>query len=263
MSLDLRMGEGVTFISDMQKGLIAAIMRVLPESRLRFCVKHRSKLVMNMLNENEAEATGWGMEYSLKTMFLYNQFMRIAQKRRVNGSANNGFEVTEGQRLRGQEKRNEAVSRPGHLSQTRKGRLMSRTTCGEPGHNSRGCAKHSKGKQLIGKTKCRPRKKQRNLVDEPTEDVQTPYVPDLGHCISQPNFFQLIQFPANSSHARSSIATTKRQCSSRPIGITACSDFEYPDFEVEDNIATRTRSFSEAKTRFQLRQLQSTQAATR
>ncbi|KAJ8530888.1 hypothetical protein K7X08_023769 [Anisodus acutangulus] len=141
---------------------------------------------------------------------------------------------------------------------------MSRTTCGEPGHNSRGCAKHSKGKQLIGKTKGRPRKKQRNLVDEPTEDVQTPYVPDLGHCISQPNFFQPIQFPANSSHARSSIATTNRQCSSHDLLASLVVQLlSIQTLKLRTTLLQGQGVSQEAKTRFQLRQLQSTQAATR
>ncbi|XP_019224065.1 PREDICTED: uncharacterized protein LOC109205773 [Nicotiana attenuata] len=159
MSLDLKMGEGITFISDMQKGLIDSISGVLPEAHHRFCVRHieaywckrwgsgeykkylwwaawstyeedfqdqlksmsqvdddgkvvvedllRQKpiiemleeiriKVMNMLNDNEAEVMGWGGEYSPKTLNLYNQFMRIAQKCHVNGSADQGYEVTEG-----------------------------------------------------------------------------------------------------------------------------------------------------------------------
>ncbi|XP_060178567.1 uncharacterized protein LOC132608824 [Lycium barbarum] len=63
------------------------IIKMLEEIRLK---------VMNMLNDNEAAATGWGMNYSRKTILLYNQFMRIAQKCHVNGGADNGFEVAEG-----------------------------------------------------------------------------------------------------------------------------------------------------------------------
>ncbi|XP_019244492.1 PREDICTED: uncharacterized protein LOC109224366 [Nicotiana attenuata] len=39
-SLDLNMGNGVTFMSDMQKGLMEAIKTVLPEAKHRFCVRH-------------------------------------------------------------------------------------------------------------------------------------------------------------------------------------------------------------------------------
>nr|XP_009762227.1 PREDICTED: uncharacterized protein LOC104214272 [Nicotiana sylvestris] len=39
-SLDLNMGNGVTFMSDMQKGLMEAIKTVLPEAKHRFCVGH-------------------------------------------------------------------------------------------------------------------------------------------------------------------------------------------------------------------------------
>ncbi|XP_019264849.1 PREDICTED: uncharacterized protein LOC109242450 [Nicotiana attenuata] len=193
-SLDLKMGEGITFISYMQKGLIDSIQTVLLESHFRFCVRHieanwckrwgsgefkkllwwaacstyeedfkdqiknmsqvdddgkeavkdllkyppkcwsraffdsvcknqvvdnnltesfnawilqaRNKpiikmlediriKVMNMITEHEAEVMSWGNEYSPKTMELYNQFMRIALKCHVNGSAAHGYEVTE------------------------------------------------------------------------------------------------------------------------------------------------------------------------
>ncbi|XP_070014344.1 uncharacterized protein [Nicotiana sylvestris] len=39
-SLDLNMGNGVTFMSDMQKGLVKAIKTVLLEAKHRFCVRH-------------------------------------------------------------------------------------------------------------------------------------------------------------------------------------------------------------------------------
>ncbi|KAH0651029.1 hypothetical protein KY284_030941 [Solanum tuberosum] len=39
-SLDLKDGAKITFISDMQKGLIDVVDRVLPEAQHRFCVRH-------------------------------------------------------------------------------------------------------------------------------------------------------------------------------------------------------------------------------
>ncbi|XP_059285109.1 uncharacterized protein LOC132038460 [Lycium ferocissimum] len=39
-SLELHNGKGITFISDMQKGLLDAVKNVLPEAHQRFCVKH-------------------------------------------------------------------------------------------------------------------------------------------------------------------------------------------------------------------------------
>ncbi|XP_019225654.1 PREDICTED: uncharacterized protein LOC109207228 [Nicotiana attenuata] len=51
--------------------------------------------VMNMITGHEAEVMSWGNEYSPKTMELYNQFLRIALKCHVNGSADHGYEVTE------------------------------------------------------------------------------------------------------------------------------------------------------------------------
>nr|XP_016444483.1 PREDICTED: uncharacterized protein LOC107769754 [Nicotiana tabacum] len=40
LSLDLKMGEGITFISDMQKDLIDSVHLVLPEAHHRYCVRH-------------------------------------------------------------------------------------------------------------------------------------------------------------------------------------------------------------------------------
>ncbi|XP_019264233.1 PREDICTED: uncharacterized protein LOC109241865 [Nicotiana attenuata] len=39
-SLDLKEGEGITFMSEMQKGLIEVVNNVLPNSHHRFCVRH-------------------------------------------------------------------------------------------------------------------------------------------------------------------------------------------------------------------------------
>ncbi|XP_059315512.1 uncharacterized protein LOC132066163 [Lycium ferocissimum] len=40
MSLELKDGQGVTFISDMQKGLVDAVKNTLPNSHHRYCVRH-------------------------------------------------------------------------------------------------------------------------------------------------------------------------------------------------------------------------------
>ncbi|KAM3308337.1 hypothetical protein P3S67_010081 [Capsicum chacoense] len=39
-SLDLADGEGLTFMSDMQKGLLNAISQVYPKAHHRWCVRH-------------------------------------------------------------------------------------------------------------------------------------------------------------------------------------------------------------------------------
>lgn len=39
-SLDLNNGQGVTFISDMQKGLLDAVQTVLPNANHRYCMRH-------------------------------------------------------------------------------------------------------------------------------------------------------------------------------------------------------------------------------
>ncbi|XP_049397147.1 uncharacterized protein LOC125861247 [Solanum stenotomum] len=192
-SLDLKeVGEGITFISDMQKGLLQAVKDVFPESHHRFCAKHveanwcktwrseelhkvfwwcswttyeedfKDKLnmigsldkaaaedllkyppnawcrayfdtvcknyevvnnftesvnkwileargkpiikmleeirtkVMNQLRKKEDEVRFWATEFSPKSMQLFNEYMKIAQKCKVNFNGDYGYEITEG-----------------------------------------------------------------------------------------------------------------------------------------------------------------------
>ncbi|XP_019252809.1 PREDICTED: uncharacterized protein LOC109231615 [Nicotiana attenuata] len=353
-SLDLKLGEGYTFMSDMQKGLIEAVQAVVPDAHHRYCVRHieanwcrrwgagdlkkkylwwcawssyeadfkdqlknlgeidekavedllryppqswcrayfdtvcknqqvdnnltesfnswildarhkpiirmlediRVKL-MNMLREHESEVLTWTENVSPHTMQLYYQFLNSAQKCTVDSNGKDGYEVNEGttekhrvninlkkytcrtwdltgipcphairallykkvnpvseihwwftkeaylstyahklEPIRGEKfwniepthamdppllvnmagrpkvkrtrEKNETINRQGEWSQSRKGRVMTCSTCGKPGHNARGCQKQSKGKQpQVGK---KTKKRSRTTVDEDHED---------------------------------------------------------------------------------------------
>ncbi|WMV19855.1 hypothetical protein MTR67_013240 [Solanum verrucosum] len=192
-SLDLKeVGEGITFISDMQKGLLQAMKDVFPKSHHRFCAKHveanwcktwrseelqkvfwwcswttyeedfKDKLnmigyldktaaedlrkyppnawcrayfdtvcknyevvnnftesvnkwileargkpiikmleeirtnIMNQLRKKEDEVRFWATEFSPKSMQLFNEYMKIANKCKVNFNGDYGYEITEG-----------------------------------------------------------------------------------------------------------------------------------------------------------------------
>ncbi|KAK4367522.1 hypothetical protein RND71_011314 [Anisodus tanguticus] len=62
-----------------------------------------------------------------------------------------------------------SVNRQGVWSESRKGRVMTCSTCGEPDHNARGCQKVTKGNQTkVGK---KTKKRIRSLIDEDDEGV--------------------------------------------------------------------------------------------
>ncbi|XP_019233286.1 PREDICTED: uncharacterized protein LOC109213902 [Nicotiana attenuata] len=385
-SLDLKIGEGVTFISDMQYGLIESIQTVLPESHFRFCVRHieanwckrwgsgdfkkylwwaawstyeedfkdqiknKSQVdddgkeavedllkcppkcwsrtffdtvcknqsvdnnltesfnawilqarhkpiikmlkdirikVMNMINEREAEVMTWGNEYSPKTMELYNQFMRIALKCHVNGSADNGYEVTE--------------SSDRHIVNLRLKKCTCRAWdfCGIPCPHaicallhkkvdplsqihwyltketyhqtySHKLQLHSKGKQPIGgKKKGQQTKRKRTLLDE--ADDEQPRSPSPAPVPQEATDEKIpLSAPQPSQHTQTSQSSNllfmpTPSVQRKEPSCSAFPDFDYLDFdpEPEPKIAIRPRSISEAKTRLQLRQLQSTTIGTR
>ncbi|XP_075103539.1 uncharacterized protein LOC142178109 [Nicotiana tabacum] len=128
-SLDLKEGEGITFMSDMQKGLIEAIKTVLPQAHHRayldtvcknqsvdnnltesfnsWILEVRQKpiikiledirlKVINMMTKHKTEASTWSNEFSPKSLELYNEFMEIALVCKVNSNGEGGYEVSEG-----------------------------------------------------------------------------------------------------------------------------------------------------------------------
>nr|XP_016512249.1 PREDICTED: uncharacterized protein LOC107829286 [Nicotiana tabacum] len=135
-SLDLNMGNVVTFMSDMQKGLMEAIKTVLPEVKHRFYTRYVKAYfdtvcknqgvdkkftesfnswilearykpiikmlkdirlkVMNQLRKHEDEVRTWKTDYSPQSMKLYNDYLKIAHSIEVDYNGDNGFEIVEG-----------------------------------------------------------------------------------------------------------------------------------------------------------------------
>ncbi|XP_070005952.1 uncharacterized protein [Nicotiana sylvestris] len=116
-SLDLKEGEGITFISDMQKSWCKAsldtvcknqsvdnnftelfnswILEVGQKPIIKMLEDIRLK-VMYIMTKHEAEASTWSNEYGPNSLELYNEFMEIAQVCKVHSNGEGGYEDSEG-----------------------------------------------------------------------------------------------------------------------------------------------------------------------
>nr|XP_016467891.1 PREDICTED: uncharacterized protein LOC107790484 [Nicotiana tabacum] len=122
---------------------------------------------------------------------------------------------------------------------------------GEHGHNARGCAKYSKGKQPMSGNSRGKHKKQRTLVDEPNSEQPTsPVAADIP---TEDGFHLSASQPSQNSQSNNFVfmptPTVQRQ-----LPTSNDLDFEIPNFEPEPHIALRPKSISEVRTRLQLRQ---------
>ncbi|XP_009623757.1 uncharacterized protein [Nicotiana tomentosiformis] len=63
-SLDLKDGERITFMSDMQKGLIDGVRTVLPHSQHRYCVRHIEANWCKIYNTGESKKLLWWCAWS-------------------------------------------------------------------------------------------------------------------------------------------------------------------------------------------------------
>ncbi|XP_019251327.1 PREDICTED: uncharacterized protein LOC109230264 [Nicotiana attenuata] len=283
-SLELKLGEGYTFMSDMQKRLIEAIQAVVPDAHHRYCVRHteanwcnmgcwgfeekvpvvvcmeayfdtvcknqqvdnniteifnswildaRHKpiirmledirvKVMTMLRKHEGEVMTWTENELLKKhrvninlkkctcrtwdltgipcphairALLYEKVNPLSEihwwftKEVYLSTYAHKLEPIRGEKfwniepahvmepsllvnMAGRPKvnrtreKNETINRQGEWSQSRKGRVMTCSTCGKPGHNAKG-SKQGKAATAGKKTK----KRLRTLVDENDEDT--------------------------------------------------------------------------------------------
>ncbi|XP_075098652.1 uncharacterized protein LOC142175545 [Nicotiana tabacum] len=78
-SQDLKMGEGITFISDMQKRLIDSIQIVLPESHFRFCVRHIEANWCKRWSSGEFEKLLWWVAWSTYEEDFKDQIKNMSQ----------------------------------------------------------------------------------------------------------------------------------------------------------------------------------------
>ncbi|KAG5619470.1 hypothetical protein H5410_019294, partial [Solanum commersonii] len=79
------------FTESMNKWILEArgkpIIKMLEEIRTK---------VMNQLRKKEDEVRFWAIEFSPKSMQLFNEYMKIAKKWKVNFNGDYGYEITEG-----------------------------------------------------------------------------------------------------------------------------------------------------------------------
>ncbi|KAM3250528.1 hypothetical protein P3L10_004598 [Capsicum annuum] len=126
-SLGLADGEGLTLMSDMQKGLIDVVGQLFPKAHHRWCVRHieanwvkiwkesfnkwilsaRAKPIIKMLEDIrikvmgrlkdlEAQGEKWTENFYPYAMELYNDFKIIAQGCHVQANGDLGYKVVEG-----------------------------------------------------------------------------------------------------------------------------------------------------------------------
>ncbi|XP_049391435.1 uncharacterized protein LOC125855773 [Solanum stenotomum] len=83
-SLELQNGEGLTFISNMQKGLLEAVRTILPEAHQRYCAKHIEANWCKRWGKGELKKLLWWAAWSSFTEEFEDQLQEIKE---VNGEA--------------------------------------------------------------------------------------------------------------------------------------------------------------------------------
>ncbi|XP_047252248.1 uncharacterized protein LOC124887109 [Capsicum annuum] len=117
--LELQSGKRITFISDMQKGLVDIVQNILLDAHHRYCPV-RGEIFWKI-----------DLSQAIKPQKMVKHGGRPKEKR--------------------ERQKEEALKRQGEWKQSRKGLLMSCGICGLPNRNSRSCAKRTK--QAAGKKK--------------------------------------------------------------------------------------------------------------
>ncbi|XP_019239905.1 PREDICTED: uncharacterized protein LOC109219888 [Nicotiana attenuata] len=78
-SLDLKMGEGITLISDMQKGLIDSVHLVLPKAHHRYCVRYIEANWCKRWGHGEYKKYLWWAAWSTYEEDFKDQLRNMAQ----------------------------------------------------------------------------------------------------------------------------------------------------------------------------------------
>ncbi|XP_060189316.1 uncharacterized protein LOC132618265 [Lycium barbarum] len=79
LSLELKNGLGVTFISDMQKGLIDAVKNTFPESHHRFCVRHIEANWQKKWRNGQMKKLMWWCVWSTYEEEFKNQLRKLGE----------------------------------------------------------------------------------------------------------------------------------------------------------------------------------------
>ncbi|OIT19989.1 hypothetical protein A4A49_21844 [Nicotiana attenuata] len=166
--------------------------------------------------------------------------------------------------------KNEKVNRQGEWMQSRKGRIMKCSTCGQPGHNARGCAKNSKGKQPMAcKKKGKQAKRQRCLAtqDSNDEDLSVPMSPLAANIPAEEDIdlsAPLLSQASQASQSSHPVQASNFQFMPTPsVQRKPPNNTVPPDFESDSAPEIRPRSFSEERTRLLIRQQGNIPAITR
>ncbi|KAK6803358.1 hypothetical protein RDI58_001142 [Solanum bulbocastanum] len=78
-SLELQNGEGLTFISDMQKGLLEAVRTILPEAHQRYCARHIEANWCKRWGKGELKKLLWWAAWSSFTEEFEDQLQKIKE----------------------------------------------------------------------------------------------------------------------------------------------------------------------------------------
>ncbi|KAH0730331.1 hypothetical protein KY289_001519 [Solanum tuberosum] len=84
-SLELQNGEGLTFISDMQKGLLEAVRTVLPEAHQRYCTRHIEANWCKRWGKGELKKLLWWAAWSSFTEEFDDQLQEMKEVNREAG----------------------------------------------------------------------------------------------------------------------------------------------------------------------------------
>ncbi|XP_059283419.1 uncharacterized protein LOC132037002 [Lycium ferocissimum] len=78
-SLDLKDGAGVTFISDMQKGLLDSVRNVLPQAHQRYCAKHIEANWLKKWRSGEMRKLMWWWAWSTYDEEFKDQLKKLGK----------------------------------------------------------------------------------------------------------------------------------------------------------------------------------------
>ncbi|OIT26970.1 hypothetical protein A4A49_29940 [Nicotiana attenuata] len=160
--------------------------------------------------------------------------------------------------------KNETVNRKGEWMQSRKGSIMKCSTYRQPGHNARGCTKHSKGKQpMASKKKGNQAKRQRCLTTQDSNDEQ-PMSPLAANIPAEEDIELSAPLFSQASQSSHPIQDSNFQFMPTPsVQRKPPNNTVPPDFESDSAPEIRSRSFSEERTRLLMRQQGTIPAITR
>ncbi|WMV42346.1 hypothetical protein MTR67_035731 [Solanum verrucosum] len=221
--------------------------------------------VMTKYVQNEDELMTWNCDWSLTAIEMYNEFLKIANVCELNFNGDDGYEVSEANdrhivnlaakkctsttsawsnlpgrpRMNRKRDKDEALKRQTEWVAPRRGRKMTCSNCGIPGHNARGCHKGLTWKGNASETGRILEQLRKEKMDM-RSNKEKKQAKDR-HTILLIDEEDVEDFPLTS-----------------PQPTQDCASHEDEDFglDVEDDIPWKPRDFSELNSRIQQRQKQ-------